>query len=121
MSAPLRMLPVIQDIEVVRGTTRAFVFTVTLNGSAYNLTGATATLTVKAAPLASGAEVYSLDQASHTNAAGGITTLTIPAAATFGTDGGTSSYVYEFRVTNGSTQIVFFAGAFTVHPTGAPV
>jgi hypothetical protein len=121
MSAPLRMLPVNQDIEVVRGTTRAIQFAVTLDGVAYNLTGATATLTVKASPLASGAEVYSLDQASHTNAAGGITTLTIPASATFGTDGGTTSYVYEFRVTNGSTQIVFFAGAFTVHPTGAPV
>lgn len=121
MSATLRMLPVQTDIEVVRGTTRAIVFTVTLNGSAYNLTGATATLTVKASPLASGAEVYSLDQASHTNAAGGITTLTIPASATFGTDGGVTTYVYEFRVINGSTQIVFFNGAFTVHPTGAPV
>lgn len=121
MSAPLRMLPVQQDIEVVRGTTRTIVFTVTLDGVAYNLTGATATLTVKQSPLASGAEVYSLDQASHTNAAGGITTLTIPASATFGTDGGTSTYVYEFRVVNGSTQIVFFSGAFTVHPTGAPL
>lgn len=121
MSATLRMLPVQTDIEVVRGTTRAIVFTVTLDGSAYNLTGATATLTVKTSPLASGAEVYSLDQTSHTNAAGGITTLTIPASATFGTDGGTTSYVYEFRVVNGSTQIVFFAGAFTVQPTGAPV
>lgn len=117
----LRMLPVSQDIEVVRGTTRAIVFTVALNGSAYNLTGATATLTVKDSPLASGAEVYALDQTSHTNAAGGITTLTIPASATFGTDGGTSTYVYEFRVVNGSTQIVFFAGAFTVMPTGAPL
>lgn len=117
----LRMLPVSVDMEVVRGTTRTIVFTVTLDGVAYNLTGATATLTVKDSPLASGAEVYALDQASHTNAAGGITTLTIPASATFGTDGGVSNYVYEFRVVNGSTQIVFFAGAFTVHPTGAPV
>jgi hypothetical protein len=121
MSTTLRMLPVQTDIEVVRGTTRAIVFTVTLDGVAYNLTGATATLTVKASPLASGAEVYSLDQASHTNAAGGITTLTIPASATFGDDGNTSAYVYEFRVINGTTQIVFFSGAFTVHPTGAPV
>lgn len=117
----LRMLPVQTDIEVVRGVTRAIVFTVTLDGVAYNLTGATATLTVKSSPLASGDEVYALDQASHTDAAGGITTLTIPASATFGTDGATSTYVYEFRVINGSTQIVFFAGAFTVHPTGAPV
>ncbi len=117
----LRMLPVAVDIAVVRGTPRSIVFTVTLDGVAYDLTGATATLTVKASPLASGAEIYALDQASHTNAAGGITTLTIPASATFGTDGGTSTYGYEFRVTNGSTQIVFFSGAFTVHPTGAPV
>jgi hypothetical protein len=117
----LRMLPVNVDIEVVRGVTRAIIFTVTLDGVAYNLTGATATLTVKSSPLAAGAEVYALDQASHTNAAGGITTLTIPASATFGTDGGQSTYVYEFRVINGSTQIVFFAGAFTVMPTGAPV
>jgi hypothetical protein len=117
----LRMLPVNVDIEVVRGVTRAIVFTVTLDGVAYNLTGATATLTVKSSPLASGAEIYALDQASHTNAAGGITTLTIPASATFGTDGGTSTYVYEFRVINGSTQIVFFSGGFTVHPTGAPL
>jgi hypothetical protein len=121
MSTTLRMLPVQTDIEVVRGTTRAIVFTVTLDGVAYNLTGATATLTVKASPLASGAEVYSLDQASHTNAAGGITTLTIPASATFGTDGTQSTFYYEFRVINGTTQIVFFSGAFTVHPTGAPV
>ena len=117
----LRMLPVQTDIEVVRGTTRAIVFTCTLDGVAYNLTGATATLTVKASPLASGAEFYALDQASHTNAAGGITTLTIPASATFGTDGTVTTYVYEFRVVNGSTEIVFFSGAFTVHPTGAPV
>ena len=120
MSAPLRMVPVAQDIEVVRGTTRAIVFTVTLNGSAYNLTGATAKLTVKDAPNAAATAVYALTQASHTNAAGGITTLTIPASATFGTDGSTSTYVYEFRVVNGSTEIVFFAGAFTVMPTGAP-
>jgi hypothetical protein len=117
----LRMLPVNVDMEVIRGTTRSIVFTVTLDGVAYNLTDATAKLTVKSAPLASGAEVYSLSQASHTNAAGGITTLTIPASATFGTDGGTSTYIYEFRVINGSTQIVFFSGAFTVHPTGAPL
>jgi len=117
----LRMRPVPVDIEVVRGTTRAIVFTVTLDGVAYNLTGATATLTVKAGPTAAGAEVYALDQASHTNAAGGITTLTIPASATFGVDGDVSTYVYEFRVVNGSTQIVFFAGAFTVMPTGAPL
>ena len=61
----LRMLPVAVDIEVIRGVTRAIVFTVTLDGVAYNLTGATATLTVKASPLASGAEIYALDQASH--------------------------------------------------------
>jgi hypothetical protein len=117
----LNMLPLQRAIQVTRGTTRAIVFTVTLNGSAYNLTGATATLTVKDAPTAAGAEIYALDQASHTNAAGGITTLTIPASATFGTDGQISTYVYEFRVTNGSTQIVFFSGPFEVYPTGAPV
>lgn len=117
----LLMLPVLVPIECVRGTSRAIVFTCTLNGSAYNLTGATATLTVKVAPTAAGAEVYSLDQASHTNAAGGITTLTIPASATFGTDGELTTYVYEFRVVNGATQIVFFNGPFTVHPTGAPL
>jgi hypothetical protein len=121
MSTTLRMLPVQTDIEVVRGTTRAIVFTVTLDGVAYNLTGATAKLTVKNAPVASETPVYALTQASHTDAAGGVTTMTIPASATFGADGGTGTYVYEFRVVNGSTEIVFFSGAFTVMPTGAPV
>jgi hypothetical protein len=117
----LRNLPVNADIECVRGTTRSYTFTCTLNGSAYNLTGATATLTVKVSPLAAGAEIFAVDQASHSDAANGITILTVPASATFGTDGNVTSYVYEMRVVNGATEIVFFSGAFTVHPTGAPV
>jgi hypothetical protein len=117
----LRNLPVGADIECVRGTTRSYTFTCTLNGTAYNLTGATATLTVKVSQLAAGAEIFAVDQTSHSDAANGVTVLTVPASADFGTDGGTTGYVYEMRVINGSTQIVFFAGAFTVMPTGAPV
>jgi len=110
-----------RELIVFRGTTRVFTVTCTIDGVAYPLTGATVTLTVKDAPLGSGAEIYALDQASHTNAAAGITTLTIPASATFGTDGQVSTYVYEIRAINGSTQIVFFSGTFTVMPTGAPL
>ena len=117
----LRMVPVHADIECVRGTTRAFTFTCTLGGSAYNLTGATATLTIKLSPLAAGAEIFAVDQTSHSSPTSGITILTVPASATFGTDGGVTSYVYEMRVINGTTEIVFFEGAFTVLPTGAPV
>ena len=117
----LRNRPVVVDLECTRGTTRSWTFTCTLNGLAYPLSGATTTLTVKTAPLAAGAEIFSVDQTSHLDAVNGVTVLTVPASADFGTDGGTSTYVYEMRVINGSTQIVFFAGAFTVFPTGAPL
>jgi hypothetical protein len=119
MSVTLNMLPLVRNILCVRGSARTINLTFTLNGSAYNLTGKTITLTVKTAPTAAGAEVYSLDQASHTNAAGGLSTLPIPASATFGTDGQISTYVYEIRVL--SDGIVWFAGAFEVHPTPAPL
>jgi hypothetical protein len=115
----LSLLPLTRHIQCVRGSGRTINLTFTLNGSAYNLTGKTITLTVKDAPTAAGAEVYSLDQTSHTNAAGGLSTLPIPASATFGTDGQITTYVHEIRVL--PDGIVWFAGAFEVHPTGAPV
>jgi hypothetical protein len=119
MSVTLNMLPLVRNILCVRGSARTINLTFTLNGSAYNLTGKTISLTVKTAPTAAGAEVYSLDQASHTNAAGGLSTLPIPASATFGTDGQITTYVYEIRVL--SDGIVWFAGAFEVYPTPAPL
>jgi hypothetical protein len=119
MSTTLNLLPIAATIMCVRGSARTINLTFTLNGSAYNLTGKTITLTVKADKTAAGAEVYSLDQASHTNAAGGLSTLPIPASATFGTDGQISTYYYEIRVL--ADGIVWWAGNFEVHPTPAPV
>jgi hypothetical protein len=119
MSVTLNMLPLVRNIQCTRGSARTINLTFTLDGVAYNLTGKTITLTVKDAPTAAGAEVYALDQASHTNAAGGLSTLPIPASATFGTDGQISTYVYEIRVL--SDGIVWFAGSFEVHPTPAPL
>jgi hypothetical protein len=119
MSVTLNMLPLVRNIQCTRGSARTINLTFTLDGVAYNLTGKTITLTVKDAPTAAGAEVYALDQTSHTNAAGGLSTLPIPATATFGTDGQITTYVHEIRVL--PDGIVWFAGAFEVHPTGAPV
>jgi hypothetical protein len=119
MSVTLNLLPLTRHIQCTRGSARTINLTFTLNGSAYNLTGKTITLTVKADQTAAGAEVYSLDQASHTNAAGGLSTLPIPASATFGTDGQISTYMHEIRVL--PDGIVWFAGSFEVHPTGAPL
>lgn len=119
MSVTLDLLPLTRHIRCTRGSARTINLTFTLNGSAYNLTGKTITLTVKADQTAAGAEVYSLDQASHTNAAGGLSTLPIPASATFGTDGQITTYMHEIRVL--PDGIVWFAGAFEVHPTPAPL
>lgn len=119
MSVTLNMLPLVRNIICTRGSARTISLTFTLNGSAYNLTGKTITLTVKTAATAAGAVVYTLSQASHTNAAGGLSTLPIPASATFGTDGEITTYVYEIRVL--ADGIVWFAGAFEVHPTPAPL
>lgn len=119
MSVTLDMLPLVRHIRCTRGSARTINLTFTLNGSAYDLTDKTITLTVKADQTAAGAEVYSLDQASHTNAAGGLSTLPIPASATFGTDGQITTYMHEIRVL--PDGIVWFAGAFEVHPTPAPV
>jgi len=115
----LRLTPLTRDIECVRGTLRAFTVVCEVDDAPYDLTGKTLTLTVKTSPLASGAEVYALDVTSHTDPTNGETEVTIPASATFGTDGGTSTYVYELRVL--PEGLLFFAGAFTVLPTGAPV
>lgn len=118
MSLTLSMLPIAQALQGTRGSARTINLTFTLNGSPYNLTGKTITLTVKQAPLASGTTVYTLSQASHVNAAGGLSTLPIPASATFGTDGAVTTYVYEIRVL--PDGIVWWAGDFEVHPTPAP-
>jgi hypothetical protein len=114
-------LPLQRAIRVVRGTTRTFTVVCTLDGVAVDLTGTTVTLTVKTAPTADGDEVYSLDVTSHSDPSNGETELTIPASADFGTDGEISTYVYEIRMIDGSTEIVFFAGPFEVYPTGAPL
>lgn len=119
MSVTLKMLPLARDIEKARASAATINLSFTLSGSPYNLTDKTLTLTVKEDQTAAGAEVYSLDQASHTNAAGGLSTLPIPASATFGVDGQTTTYYYEIRVL--PDGIPWFAGMFTVFPTPAPL
>lgn len=119
MSSTLNLKAIPMDISCERGSARTINLTFTLNGSAYNLTGKTITLTVKESPLASASEVYSLDQASHTNAAGGLSTLPIPASATFGTDGAISTFYHEIRVL--PDGIVWWKGMFETNPTPAPL
>lgn len=117
----LSLLPLQRALQVVRATTRTFTVVFELDGAPYDITGTTVTLTVKTSPTAAGDEVYAIDVTSHTDPSNGETEITIPASATFGTDGGLSTYVYEIRVIDGSTQIVFFSGPFEVYPTGAPL
>jgi hypothetical protein len=115
------LTPIPLTINVTRATTRRLQLTLTSAGAPVNLTGATVTLTVKThASQAETPPVYTVN-AVHSDPTNGVTILTIPKMATFGTDGQLSRYVHEIRLIQGNgEEIAWWKGNFLVYPTPAP-
>jgi hypothetical protein len=118
----LSLLPLPLRIKVVRAVTRVIRLDFALaDGTVVDITGATVTLTVKATPSAAAAVVYTVN-ATLTNPAQGVATLTIPDSATFGTDGTVTRYYHEIRlIESNGNKTPWWAGSFEVWPTPAPL
>jgi hypothetical protein len=112
--------PLSLTIDVVRATTRRLQMALTSNGSPVDLTGCTVTLTVKRHASQTDDAIYTANAVSASPTTG-VTVLTIPKTATFGTDGQLSRYVHEIRlIQSNGEEIVWWAGPFLVYPTPAP-
>lgn len=114
------LTPIPLTIKVVRSVTRRMQLTLTANGSAVDLTGATVRLTVKRHPSQAEGVVYTVDAVSSAPLTG-VTVLTIPKTETFGTDGQTTHYRHEIRlIQSNGEEVVWWSGDFSVDPTPAP-
>lgn len=115
------LTPIPLTIKVTRAVTRRIQLTLTANGSAVDLTGATVRLTVKRHPSQAESAVYTVDAVSSAPLTG-VTILTIPKTATFGADGQTTHYRHEIRlIQSNGEEVVWWSGDFSVDPTPAPI
>ena len=98
-----------QNLKMVRGDTKVFTATVTLNGVAVNLTGGTLRLTAKWSPFdADGAAAFQLSSPSDgivlTTPTSGIATITITAAKTTGLPNKLSNLFYDLQFTDSASK-----------------
>lgn len=109
------------DFTMQRGDTLVLTATITADGVALDLTGATLRFTVKSSESLTDAQALcTLTTGAgivHTNAAGGIATITLPATTTATLDSSPFVFVYDLQVTTSTSQVFTVArGALTVSP-----
>ena len=104
------------QITVGRNLPYSFVVTITQGGSAYNLTGKTVWFTVKRkldTDMTNSSALIAKTITSHTNAAGGVTTISLVGSDTQNLDVGT--YLYDLQVGTGASDRLWSGnGQFTV-------
>ena len=100
--------------DFYRGDTVQHTLTVTENGAALNLTGASITLSMKRSTEQADADAAVSIAAVVTNAVGGIATITIPATTTAALTPG--KYHWDIQVKKSTGEIGTAAGTVTVKP-----
>ena len=100
------------NIVCRQGDTLSRALTITNNGTAYNLTNASAAFTVRAAEDAT--TVLALTNGSGITLGGTAGTAQITATATQTSSIEAGVYTYDFTITEGASVTTFLVGSFTV-------